>query len=157
MSQIDFKNYLARLVAQMRGAGYSIPEIIALVIGDMPKAPVAPVASPEPTRMLAVENPNGTTRMVPWSPELQAQLDREAKAKARPTPAPKSVAPPHELVFAQSRGTTTHDAQVASYQEPWTGPSAAAEIDESEDVDFDALILEAERDLEKMRALRGKQ
>jgi hypothetical protein len=154
MSQIDFKNALARLVAQMRGAGYSVPEIVALVIGDTtPKAAAPVISAPEQPRMIAVEHSNGTTRLIPWSPQLQAELDREAKAKVQTklTPAPKPAMPQtHDIVRAPI-GNTTYDLQNVAYvAEEYHAPEP------TDNDDLDALIAEQEADLVKLRALRGK-
>jgi hypothetical protein len=102
MSQVDYKAALQRIVGEMQAAGFSRSEVIALLL-DEPRPASAP--EPEKVRMVSIPGPNGTTRNVPWSAALQAQLDHEKQ-------------PDNEL---------------------------------------EKLIREQEQDLEKMRAMRGKQ
>jgi hypothetical protein len=102
MSKVDLPQMLRHVVAQMQMAGYSRSEVIALLL-DEPRPASAP--EPEKVRMVSIPGPNGTTRNVPWSAALQAQLDHEKQ-------------PDNEL---------------------------------------EKLIREQEQDLEKMRAMRGKQ
>jgi hypothetical protein len=150
MSQVDLTAALRRIVAQMHEVGYSTAQIIAAIVGEAPtKTAAATAPVPLSERLISVELANGVTKQYPWTPELQAQVDRAAKAKAQaPAPAPKPLLQEHEIVFTPSRATT-HDAQVASYQEAWTPTD--------NDVDLDALIAEQEADLAKMKALRGSK
>jgi hypothetical protein len=75
MSQVDYKAALQRIVGEMQAAGFSRAEVIALIIGDTYRPASAP--EPEKVRMVSIPGPNGTTRNVPWSAALQAQLDHE--------------------------------------------------------------------------------
>ena len=173
MSSVNYKDALARIVGQMRDAGYSTSQIITLILGETPKATAVPVTAPETERLVSIELANGITKLMPASAvPVKANTHAVVTANCQvawvpPTPdwkntdmvaapAPKPVVSnEHQIVFTPSR-STTHDAQVASYQEPWTGPSATAEPDE-DDVDLDALIAEQEADLAKLRTLRGSK
>jgi hypothetical protein len=87
MSAMDYKSHLLRAVDGLRAQGKTTEQIIRLVLSETSETPnpTPALSGSEPARMIAIEHANGSTRLVPWTRELQGQLDTNARSKAHRT------------------------------------------------------------------------
>jgi dephospho-CoA kinase len=83
MSAVNYEDHLRRIINAMLTNGTTIGEILAIVLAEEQARKTTRVSEPTPARFIDVQLQNGATKKYEWTPELQAQLDKEARAKVQ--------------------------------------------------------------------------